>query len=83
LPRFCNLTQDLDKEPSCMIFSLTNIEYDNPILNHPEIIKTLANNLSMSFSLVIDKVSDFDKDFVREVCLSGNVELLQECFELS
>ena len=65
-----------------MIFSVTDIEYDNPILNYPEIIKTLINNLSMNYFEVIDKVSNFDRDFVREVCLSGNVELLQECFEL-
>jgi len=69
-------------ESSCMIFSVTDIEYDNPILNYPEIIKTLTNNLSMNYFEVVDKVSGFDKDFVREVCLSGNVELLQECFEL-
>ncbi|WPX99760.1 Putative GTP-binding and tetratricopeptide repeat-containing protein (plasmid) [Candidatus Megaera polyxenophila] len=68
----------LDK---CIIF-MVKIEYDNPILNYPEIIKTLTNNLSMNYFEVIDKVSTFDRDFVREVCLSGNVELLQECFEL-
>ncbi len=74
-----NAQAQLDK---CIIF-MVKIEYDNPILNYPEIIKTLTSNLSMNFFEVIDKVSTFDKDLVREVCLSGNVNLLQECFEIN
>ena len=74
-----------EKLKDCMIFSITEIKYDNPILNHPEMLKTLTNNLSRSLSFweVVDRVNNFDKEFVEEVCLSGSVELLQECFGLS
>jgi len=62
----------------CVIFSLTRMEYNNPILNHPEILQSLTDGLSgsLSFWEVIDKVSSFDKEFVNEVCLSGNIELI-------
>ncbi len=70
-------------QETCIIFSIPEIKYDNPILNYPEVIRTLTKDLSLNFLEVVDKVGSFDRDFVREFCLSGNVELLQECFELN
>jgi len=72
------------KKSSCVILTINEIKYDNPILNYPEILKTLTDNLasSLSFWKVVDRVNSFDREFVEEVCLSGNVRLLQECLEL-
>jgi len=69
-----------DHAESCTIFSVTDINYDNTILNHPEMIKILSKNLSINFAEVIDRVNSFDKDFVLEVCLAGDIELLQAMF---
>ncbi len=76
--------QPVLKKSSCIILTINEIKYDNPILNYPEMLKTLTDNLasSLSFWKVVDRVNSFDREFVEEVCLSGNVKLLQECLEL-
>jgi len=66
----------------CVVLSVFEIKYDNPILNFPEVFKALTKNLPMNSSEVINRVSRLDSDCVREICLSGNVELLQEWLEL-
>jgi len=59
---------------------ILGMEYENEILNYPEVLKVLTDSLAISYSDVLDKVGGFDQEFVREACLSGNVELLEECF---
>jgi hypothetical protein len=59
---------------------ILGMEYENEILNYPEVLKVLTDSLAINYSDVLDKVGGFDQEFVREACLSGNVELLEECF---
>jgi len=65
-----------NREVSCIL----GMEYENEILNYPEVLKVLTDSLAINYSDVLDKVGGFDQEFVREACLSGNVELLEECF---
>ena len=62
----------------CEIFSLNKIEYDNPILNHPTILKALTIALQVGTSEIIDRFSGFDKLFVEQACVAGNIEILYD-----
>jgi hypothetical protein len=69
----CDRTDDKDKNVTivetsshCAVFFIDEVEYDNPILNHPKILKAVMMNLHMSLSEVIHRFSGFDKEFVEQ-----------------
>lgn len=43
------------------VMSVPNIEYDNPVLNHPELLKEMANKFG---SGIVDKLIDFGIQFI-------------------
>jgi tetratricopeptide (TPR) repeat protein len=59
----------------CIILVCHDVEYDNPILNYPVILTSLSSQLNLTQSEVIDRISGYDREFVDQVCLSGNIEL--------
>jgi len=58
-----------------IVYKVDEPVYNNMILNYPEILRKLAKELDMSMSAVIDKMVNYDSEFVEQVCISGNIEL--------
>jgi hypothetical protein len=56
-------------------FMVNKIIHDNPILNHPKILKEISIKCGMSESELINIFSSFDKLFVEEACIAGNIEI--------
>ena len=68
-------------ENKCVIFTVDKIKYDNPLLNHPELLKVLVSSLNLSLSKVLD-VSSYltnlfgSQDF-EQIC-NNDTSLLYE-----
>jgi len=60
---------------------VNKIIHDNLILNHPELLKEMSIKWGMSESELINIFSSFDKAFVEEALMSGNIEILYDSLD--
>ena len=74
-------TRAFDVENTKIVYIMNQMEYDNPLLNHPEILKELSMKFGITESEVINIFSSFDKAFVEESCIAGNVDILYDSLD--
>ena len=61
-----------------MIFDIPEIKYDNRILEHLDVLKSVMDITGLKFTEVFDKLSHLDQEFVGQTCLAGNAVLLAD-----
>lgn len=59
---------------TCMIFSITEIKYDNPLLNHPELLKSSMSKFD--FNVILDRSTQISNSLMTQIINNNDSELL-------
>jgi tetratricopeptide (TPR) repeat protein len=73
-PQTVKNVQAANNASCCLIFAQNGITYDNELLNHPNILKSLLNNYGLS--QILDLSSQLDKDLILEASITNDPEIV-------
>jgi len=73
-PQTVKNVQVANKTPCCLIFAQNDITYDNELLNHPNILKSLLSNYGLL--QILDLSSQLDKDLILEASITNDPEIV-------